>query len=141
MAHNAPDTSSDTPQANAADNAQRIRDYLEALFSGPEGRARARAVLADDLEYHDPMMEARDADDLIEQIEAYGEGGGARNEIREVIADGSRVAALTAFHLPDGRSVSFSQWFWIEEGKIVKIRVIYDPRPFLEMVAGEFPEK
>lgn len=141
MAHDAPDTFSDTPQANAADNTHRVRDYLEALFSGPEGRARARAVLADDLEYHDPMMEARDADDLIEQIEGYGEGGGERNEIREVITEGNRVAALTAFHLPDGSSVLFSQWFWIEDGKIAKIQVIYDPRAFLEMAAGEFPQK
>ena len=47
----------------------------------------------------------------------------------------ARIAALTAFHLPDGSSVPFSQWFWIEEGKIAKIRVIYDPRPFLELAA------
>ena len=30
-------------------------------------------------------------------------------------------------------SVQFCQWFWLVEGKIARIQVVYDPRPFLEM--------
>lgn len=114
------------------DHTRLVRDYLEALHSGR--LARARELLADDLVYHDPMMTARDADDLIRQVEGFG--GAANTEIREVVGQGDVVAALTTFRPPQAPAIPFSQWFRIGDGRITSIQVIYDPRPFLEMMEG-----
>ena len=46
---------------------------------------------------------------------------------------GDAVAVLTKFTLPHGAPLHFTQWFWVTDGKITRSRVIYDPRPFLEM--------
>lgn len=68
------------------DTADLIRKYLECLNEGPGGLDRARAFLADDLDYVDPMMTVRDADDLIEQIRRMD--GGATVEIHDVLGEG-----------------------------------------------------
>lgn len=110
-----------------------IRDYLEAVHGEPDGIGRARRLLADDLEYVDPLMSARDADDLVQQIEQSG-GGGAETRIETVVGEDGVGAALTFFRLPGGDPIAFTQWFALEDGKIASIRTIYDPRPFLEMM-------
>ncbi|MGD8496544.1 MAG: nuclear transport factor 2 family protein [Gemmatimonadales bacterium] len=116
------------------DTIRLIRDYLEAVHGEPDGPARARRLLADDLEYVDPLMTARDADDLIRQIEQAG--GGAETRIEAVVGEGGVGAALTFFRMPGAEPIAFTQWFRIEDGKIASIRTIYDPRPFLEMMGG-----
>jgi hypothetical protein len=111
-----------------------IRDYLEAVHGGPDGPGRARGLLAADLAYVDPLMSARDADDLVQQIEQAG--GGAETRIETVVGEDGVGAALTFFRPPGGDPIAFTQWFTIEDGKIASIRTIYDPRPFLEMMGG-----
>jgi len=108
-----------------------VTSYLDALAS-PGGLGRARDLLADDLEYHDALMGAADADELIDRLREL-DTAGAPIEVLEIATGGATVAVLTTFTLPTGAPVHFSQWFWVTDAKISKCRVIYDPRPFLEM--------
>ncbi|MGD2101254.1 MAG: nuclear transport factor 2 family protein [Acidimicrobiia bacterium] len=115
------------------DNAAEIvRTYLDALTEGPAGLATARELLADDLEYHDPMMSVERADDLIAQLRQIN-AGNVDIELVELIPGDGVVASLTSFAMPNGERVPFTQWFWVEGAKITRSRVIYDPRPFLEL--------
>lgn len=109
-----------------------VTTYLEALTSGPAGLVAARELLADDLEYHDPLMAVDRADDLIAQLTLMSPET-ADIELVEVTDRDGVVAVLTTFGMPDGSRLPFTQWFWVEGGKITRSRVIYDPRPFLEM--------
>lgn len=111
-----------------------VRTYLDALTTGSAGLGTARELLADDLEYHDPMMSVDSADELISQLEQL-DAEHADIELVEMASGDGVVATLTSFAMPNGERVPFTQWFWVDEAKITRSRVIYDPRPFLELGA------
>lgn len=113
-----------------------VREYLDALTAGPDGLAAARELLADDLDYHDPLLPITDADDLISRLEQL-DPSTAAIELVEMAAGTDVVAVLTSFTMPMGEQVAFTQWFWIKDGKISRSRVIYDPRPFLALADAE----
>lgn len=118
-----------------ASNIDVVVAYLDALAASPPALGDARALLSDDLEYHDALMDAATADQLIAALEQVGTGG-APIERLEIAENGDAVAVLTTFALAPGNLVHFTQWFWIAGGRITASRVIYDPRPFLEFAGG-----
>lgn len=105
------------------------------MLPGTDRLDEARSYLADDLRFTDPLMQVADADDLIRQVRRFSEGAGEGEpvplKIHEIIESGNVVAVLNDFPLPGGDVVTYSQWFWLENGKIVQIQVVYDPRLFL----------
>ncbi len=111
-------------------NTQLVVSYLDALAEGRDSLPRARELLSDDLDYHDPLMAVQSADELIAALDSLDPGGAPIDRI-EIAENDSAVAVLTTFALPTG-PVFFTQWFWVDAGKIAKSRVIYDPAPFLE---------
>lgn len=110
-------------------NVETVRTYLEALTAGPDGLTKARGLLADDLDYHDPMMPVTTADGLIESLRSMAPHE-SKIDLIEIVGDGDAVAALTHFEMPDGRAVPFTQWFWLESGLIQRSQVIYDTSAF-----------
>jgi hypothetical protein len=52
-------------------------------------------------------------------------------EIRKMISEGDSVAVLVDFQGP-GDLMTYAQWFELRGGKICRLEVIYDPRPFLQ---------
>jgi ketosteroid isomerase-like protein len=111
--------------------AEIVRSYLEAMYPGTDRLDAARSLLADDFQLVDPLMTVTSADDLLEQVRAFGtRSDGPRNRIRHIVADGDTAASLSEFPGPDGEPMTYAQWFWVREGKIAKIQVVYDPRPF-----------
>ena len=123
-------------EAGKVEATEIVRRYQSSLMSDSDGLKVARSLLADDVDYHDPMMPIADADDLIAQLERLGPLDPEAATLLEITDRGDVVATLTSFALPTGAEVLFSQWFWIADGRIAKTRVIYDPRPFFEMPAG-----
>lgn len=115
--------------ANA--NAQLIRDYLEVATPGRLRLDRIREFVADDVTVDDPLMPFDGADAFVEALGRTPSAGGMRSTVQDVVADGDVVAARVLFEMGD-LIVQFSQWFWMEGGKIARIQVVYDPRPFLE---------
>ena len=112
-------------------NRQVVVDYLDAIAQGANGLVAARNLLADDLDYHDPLLPAATADELIDRL-AELDTAAAPIEILEMASSDNTVAVLTEFTMPDDIVVNFTQWFWLRDGKIIKSTVIYDTRPFVE---------
>lgn len=96
--------------------------------------ARLRSVLADDVDFAGPLGTAKGGDECQRGIE-----GMARImtgiEIRKVFDDGSDV--LTWFDLATSvaDTVPVANWMQVEDGKITRIRVVFDARG----IAGGLP--
>jgi ketosteroid isomerase-like protein len=107
-----------------------VRKYLEEFFSGKTQHSKVREWLTDDFTLRDPLMSADSADDYVRQLTAFGDEMDLRAELREIVGEGNRVAALVDFQTPAG-PVRYAQWFEFRDGKIAGLEVFYDPRPFL----------
>lgn len=111
-------------------NIEIVRNYLKSFFSGKVRHTEVRRLLTDDFEFRGPMMSAQSADEYVGQLEAMGDEMELYADVREIIGQGDRVAALVDFQGPSGNMV-YSQWFTLREGKIARLEVVYDPRPFI----------
>jgi ketosteroid isomerase-like protein len=116
-------------------NAEIVQRYYETFFSGPARHSDVRDWLTDDFTFRDPQMKADSADEYVQQLTAYGDQMDLQVEVRHLISRGSLVAALVEFQGPAG-PMTYAQWFNLREGKIARLEVIYDPRPFLEQDSG-----
>ncbi|MDH3680166.1 MAG: nuclear transport factor 2 family protein [Acidimicrobiia bacterium] len=114
-------------------NNRLVRDYLAVATPGQLDLDAIRSFLADDVQIEDPLMSISGADGFIEALRSTGteSGGGMRSTVQDVVGDGDVVAARVLFEMGP-MTVQFSQWFWITDGKIARVQVIYDPRAFLE---------
>jgi len=112
-------------------NAAIVRDYFKRFFSGKARHSDVRSLLTDDFTFRDPMMSANSADEYVAQLKQFGDELEMRVDVKQVIGEGDVVAALVDFHGPAG-PMAYSQWFTFRGGRIASLRVIYDPRPFLQ---------
>jgi len=112
------------------DNITVIREYFQQFFSGKARHSRVREYLTDDFRFRGPLMAADSADDYISQITASGDELEMYADVRELVGQQDTVAALVEFRGPKG-PITYTQWFNFREGKICRLEVIYDPRPFL----------
>jgi hypothetical protein len=108
-----------------------IRQYFETFFSGPARHSAVRDWLTDDFTFRDPLMSADSADEYVQQVTAYGDEMDMQVEVRQIINQGDIVAALVTFQSPAG-PITYAQWFTLRAGKIARLEVVYDPRPFLK---------
>jgi ketosteroid isomerase-like protein len=115
-------------------NAQIVQQYFEEFFSGPARHSEVRSWLTDDFIFRDPLMRADSADEYVQQLTAYGDEMDLRVEVRYLIEQGDKVAALVEYQGPAG-PMTYAQWFTLRAGKIARLEVVYDPRPFLEQEA------
>lgn len=80
-------------------------------------------------------MSADSADDYVDQLKAFGDEMELHDDVRELVVDGNIVSALVDFQGPSG-PISYAQWITVRMGKIARLEVIYDPRPFLDIEGG-----
>ena len=113
-------------------NNQLIRDYLAVAIPGRLDFDALRSFLADDVRVDDPLMPIEGADSFVDALRQTPTDGGMSSTVQDVVGDGDVVAARVLFEAGP-MSVQFSQWFWLDEGAITRIEVVYDPRPFLAM--------
>ena len=117
-------------------NVEIIREYYRKFFSGKARHSEVRALLTDDFTLRDPLMSATGADDYLRQLSSLGDDLEMHAEVRDIVGQGDKVAALVDFQAPQG-VVQYAQWFELMDGKIKGIESIYDPRLFLEGSPGE----
>jgi len=88
---------------------------------------RLRSVLADDVDFAGPLAQVRGADDCLRGLQGMAQIMTGL-EIRKVFRDGSDV--LTWFDLSTSvaDTVPVANWMHVEDGKITRIRVAFDPR-------------
>jgi len=111
------------------DNTAVIREYFQQFFSGKARHSQVREYLTDDFSFRGPLMTADTADDYISQITASGDELEMYADVRELIEQQDTVAALVEFQGPKG-PIMYAQWFKFREGKICRLEVVFDPRPF-----------
>ena len=112
-------------------NTDVVRGYFKRFFSGKALHSEVRSLLADDFVFSDPLMSANSADEYVNQLKSFGDELEMRVDVKQVVGDRDVVAALVDYHGPAGL-MAYSQWFTFRHGKIAELRVIYDPRPFLQ---------
>lgn len=111
-------------------NKQIVESYLTAMFGGHNDFDGARALLADELRYEGPMLEAKDADDFMRQMREIGARfGQMRASIRHIIGEGDLVSALYEFDGP--KPMLFAEWFTVQAGRITGISIVHDTRPYV----------
>jgi ketosteroid isomerase-like protein len=91
--------------------------------------ARLREVLADDVTFRGPLGTADGADEAIQGLEGMAKSVMDDIVVEKVFVDGSDVVTWFALHTPGSDPLPTANWSRVEDGKITRIRVVFDPRP------------
>jgi len=116
------------------DARETVERYLDTFFAKQFDLGAVRELLHDDFEYEGPLMAASSADDFIAQLETFGGGvpQALRAKNRRLLVEGDTVAALYDFFIGQDKTMTFSEWYWVRDEKLERIKLVYDPRPLLE---------
>lgn len=116
-----------------------VHRYLAAINPMAPDTEQLAAVLAGDVVIDDVLMPLSGADTFIKAISG-APGMPLTSTVQDVIGDDEtgRASARVLVEVA-GRSIQYQQWFWIDQNKISRIEVLYDPRPFLELAAEYGP--
>ena len=107
-----------------------VTSLLEAI--NREDFTAARAFLRDDMKYIGVFGSRDGADASLDEVQQRSLKFG----IREVIAEGNEVAVFYDLST-SGTTLFAAGWFQIKDGKVILIRVVFDPRPILETIAKQ----
>ena len=113
-----------------ADQKKNVTSLLEAI--NREDFTAARAFLRDDMKYIGVFGSRDGADASLDEVQQRALKFG----IREVIAEGNEVAVFYDLST-SGMTLFAAGWFQIKDGKVILIRVVFDPRPILETIAKQ----
>lgn len=122
---------SETSQKNeSAKSAKEIvMEYLEALIERRDFKS-ARSYLKDNVSYVSPL----NSFDRLEPYLKYNESLHLpKPDIKKVFTDGDDVCLLYEMTSTTPPAMLFvSMWVHVDGGKISSIRLVFDPRPFLQ---------
>ena len=113
-----------TTSSSAADV---VSEYFSAFGHGDT--AAARKLLWDNLDFKGPLDTFTNAGDLMKTLSALAPIVKGM-EMQKVLVDGDDVATFYDMLTPMGSS-PIAEWHHVRDGKIDKIRVYFDPRPFV----------
>ena len=88
------------------------------------------AQLADEMTFAGPLGTANGPAEARRGIEGLSEHID-RAEVLAMAADGSDVLTWFELHAPGADPVPVANWACVEDGKISRVRVTFDPRPLL----------
>src|SRR4051812_10780931 len=91
---------------------------------------RLRSVLADDMTFAGPMATVEGGDACLRGLEGL-RGALERIEVLHVFEDGDDVVTWFHLHKPGTDPMPVANWSHVEEGRISRVRVTFDPRPLL----------
>ena len=113
------------------DAKETVNNYLNLYFSGNVNPEELRRFLTEDLHFEGPLMRADSQNEFIDKLRVFGGTIQAKGTIHEVIAEGNTVVARYDFILGDKSLVPTVEWYQVREGKIAKMYMYCDPRPFI----------
>lgn len=89
-----------------------------------------RTLLADDVTFDGPLGHARNADECLQ-----GNQGMSKMVtdivVHNIVADSPDVVAWFDLYTADAGPIPTANWSHVENGKITRIQVAFDPRPLL----------
>lgn len=110
---------------NAAEAITAAATYFDAWRD--RDFARLRSVLADDVDFDGPMGQVKGGDDCLRGLEGLAQIV-TGIDIRKVFAAGADVLTWYDMSTKVTEPVPVANWMHIEDGKINRIRVAFDPR-------------
>jgi ketosteroid isomerase-like protein len=94
-----------------------------------------RSIPADDVTFAGPLGTAGNAAECVSGIERLSQITTAI-DIRKVFVDGTDVLTWFELHTTIAPPTPVANWSRVEDGKIVRIRVTFDPREMLKDADG-----
>lgn len=115
------------------DEGMRSKELAEAYFKcWTDGDFDGlRNVLADDAAFRGPMGTANGAEDCATQLSRFAQHLDGVT-IEKMLADDHDVLTWFNLHPKGGDPVPVVNWSHIEDGRIQRVRVTFDPRPLLD---------
>ena len=89
-----------------------------------------RAILADDATFRGPMGTANGADDYVTQLAGFAQRLDD-STVEKMLADDHDVLTWFNLHPKGGDPVPVVNWCHIEDGRVRRVRVTFDPRTLL----------
>ncbi len=87
-----------------------------------------RSLLADDATFDDPMGHAGNADECVEGIKGMSKMV-TGIDVKKIFTNGSDVVTWFELHTEGTEPLPTANWTHVEDGKITRIQVTFDPRP------------
>ncbi len=117
----------------AKDSSRIVSSYFDAWRAHDPGALRA--LLADDATFTGPLGHSDNADDY---AEAIGRMLSITTDIviEKMIADDGDVLTWFELHTSVAPPAAVANWSRIEDGKIVRVRATFDPRPIIAARRG-----
>jgi hypothetical protein len=132
------DTLKMNPKSNDANHSQNesakgakeiVMEYLEALIERRDFKS-ARSYLKDNVSYVSPLNSFDRAEPYLKYNESLHL---PKPDIKKVFTDGDDVCLLYEMTLTKPPSTFLvSLWAHVDSGKIGSIRLVFDPRPFVQ---------
>jgi ketosteroid isomerase-like protein len=109
-----------------------VQDIATTYFASWKAKDfdRLRSVLADDVSFVGPLAQLEGAAACREGIERLGEIT-TDIVVEKVFVDGPDVLTWFELHTEVAPPASVANWSHVEDGKITRIRVTFDPRPLV----------
>lgn len=104
-----------------------------AYFTAWKARdfAALRGLMADDVSFVGSLGEANGVDECVRGLEGLSKIM-TDTAIQKMLAEGPDVMTWYNLHTKDAPPCPTVNWMHIEDGKIKRIRVTFDPRPLLQ---------
>ena len=103
-----------------------VQSYFKALHT--QDWTALRALLRDDLRFEGPIDKFDRADDLVAALQKLAKiAKGA--DVQHMFIDGDQACVVYDLHTEVADS-QVAEWFVADNGKIARIRVHFDARPF-----------
>jgi limonene-1,2-epoxide hydrolase len=112
-----------------------VMSYLKAL--NDQDFKAARSHLKDDMTFLAPIASHNSADTYLEGNELLRSKYGIKKvlyEVKKVFVDDDDVCVFFDFNI-ESATLFASGWFYVANGKISSIRVVFDPRPIVGLSA------
>lgn len=111
-----------------SDAARTVSTYFSSWKAGDFDTLRS--VLADDVSFVGPLGQVDDADTYKESMKRL-RAGMVDLDVVKMFVDGDDVLTWFEMKLHDGTAVPVANWSHVEDGKVKRVRVTFDPRPLL----------
>jgi ketosteroid isomerase-like protein len=103
--------------------------YFEAWHS--HDFDRLRSILHDDVTFRGPLGTADDAETAMKGLRGMA-GIITKLVVQKMFVDGDDVVTWFDLSVKDSDPMPTVNWSHVENGKITRIRVVFDPRPMLD---------
>jgi ketosteroid isomerase-like protein len=111
-----------------ADPGTAAETYFDAWLKGDF--ERLRTVLADDATFRGPLGAADSGDECLAGLRGMAKMMTGL-EVKHRFVDGPDVLTWFELHTADAPPAPTANWMHVEDGKITRIRVTFDPRAIL----------